>query len=469
LIENLAVSGSASPAAGVDDKERQWKNDFMPADQINISLLMRNFGKEKKQKDWLKDDQKVDLRTFGVLGAIMSMKKTEMEKANREVQKLNLSKINTEVTGETFDIMGSPLIFPYLLDQTMVKNLGDLFNSVNDVTKEGNTNSFSDFLASYATTVVTAFAPNHLNTFTKFFREFESSYKATPDEKASSSLLELTGTTLKNRLKEKVPFYFDDNYIYQYDITGIPRRQAPKTLDSVFEIFGVDVPTREGRGIEKDGGAFEYAKQINQKINSSKELSWKDVIYLTFAYGNVKEVIPPDVPKTIENELFKVSLSKEEMDEFRLRRNTLREKIVIETLKGENSIFKELLDVNGQYNIKEDGTRITTGDKNQLLGYYLAGQLMAKLYNAVDNTIKKTLGPVIVNKRFSDLTPEEKAVIDKIKKENVYGELIDGFYNNEEIIKSLLQEVQRDFNLQQETETEEEPMSDRETYSDVLE
>jgi hypothetical protein len=373
------------------------------------------------------------------------------------------------VTGETFDIMGSPLIFPYLLDQTMVKNLGDLFNSVNDVTKEGNTNSFSDFLASYATTVVTAFAPNHLNTFTKFFREFESSYKATPDEKASSSLLELTGTTLKNRLKEKVPFYFDDNYIYQYDITGIPRRQAPKTLDSVFEIFGVDVPTREGRGIEKDGGAFEYAKQINQKINSSKELSWKDVIYLTFAYGNVKEVIPPDVPKTIENELFKVSLSKEEMDEFRLRRNTLREKIVIETLKGENSIFKELLDVNGQYNIKEDGTRITTGDKNQLLGYYLAGQLMAKLYNAVDNTIKKTLGPVIVNKRFSDLTPEEKAVIDKIKKENVYGELIDGFYNNEEIIKSLLQEVQRDFNLQKETETEEEPMSDRETYSDVLE
>jgi hypothetical protein len=438
IIENLAVSGSASPAAGVDEKERQWKKDFMPADQINVSLLMRNWGKKNKSKDWIKGDQTFDLRTFGVFGAILSMKKTEVETKNRSEEKINLSKINTEVGEGSVSMMGSALIFPYLLDQTMVKNLGDAFTAITEITKSGNINAFSDFAAGYFNTVVTAFAPNHLNTFTKFNREFESSYKATPDEKASMGFGELTVNTLSNRLKEKVPFYFDNNYLYQYDITGMPRRQTPKTLDSVFELMGVDVPRRDYRGISKDGGAFDYTKQIYEKINNSKkDLDWKDVIYLTFAYGNVKEVIPPDVPKSIETELFRVSLNKEEMDEFRNKRNFLRNEIIGSIFESDSDIFKQLLDLNGPENRNEDGSRITYGDKNQLLGYVIAGKMLGKIYSSVDNVIKETLGPVIVNKRLSELTPEEKAVIDKIKKENVLGDLIGEFYEDKDAISQL--------------------------------
>ena len=471
MITQYAISGSASPAAGVDEKERNWKKEFMPADHINLTLLFENLGKEdsKKRKVWKSDDNIKELRLFGVFGAIMSMKKTEIEKANRSNRTFDLGAISRKInadeqTGE-LSLINTGKVVPYLLDQTMVKNLGDAFNALNDFKKDEGTKTAVDFVASLGTTAITAFAPNHLNTITKFFREFETSYKSTPEERETYNFGELTWSVLKNRLKEKVPFVFDDNYRYQYDVTGKPLRRTEQALDPIAEFFGLPIPKRGKRLLSGESEGFEFAKTIYEKIEegNATNLTWRDVIYLAFAYGDVKEVIPKDVPKSISTELgFSKALSEQEVAEYRRQRNAKRDVLVEQVIAklNEKGAFGKLLNMNSSVNRREDGTRITIGEKNTLLGYQIVGDIMNELYTSIDNIINTTYGYKVVSDKLATLTPEEMAVIDKISKENVYGAFVDKIYKNKELMNRLNEANINIENVLQEMSGEAKPVED---------
>jgi hypothetical protein len=245
-------------------------------------------------------------------------------------------------------------------------------------------------------------------------------------------------------LKEKVPFVFDDNYRYQYDVTGKPLRRTEQALDPIAEFFGLPVPKRGKRLLSGESEGFEFAKTIYEKIeeDNATNLTWRDIIYLTFAYGDVKEVIPKDVPRSISTELgFKKALSEEEVAEYRRQRNAKRDALVEQVIAklNEKGAFGKLLNMNSSVNRKEDGSRntITVGEKTPLLGYQIVGDIMSELYSSVDDIINKTYGYKVIADKLATLTPEEMAVIDKISKENIYGALVDKVYKNKELIDRL--------------------------------
>lgn len=432
-----ALSGSASPSAGVDDKERRWKKEFMPADNINLTLLIENLTSDKKRTVWKKGDDIRSLRDFGVFGAIMSMTKTEIEKENRENFKaINISDINLNVGEKPSAFKNLFGMFPYLLDQTMVKNLGDLSEAVFNFSPDPST--MANFLSSYFNTVVTAFAPNHLNTFTKFGRDFEISYKASPEQIASMGTGELTAELLITKVREKLPWLTDANdYTPQYDITGKPSRQVGNVLDPIGNLFGL-TPVRRKPGLDPDSYIFEHQKNIQEKTNNpEKELTWNDIIFQVFTVEGIKDIIPNDVPKTIKvGEGIIASLNAEEQNMFREERNKKRDEVVKYIVSQANGELKKMLDINSDYNKSASGQPILYKDGKRL-GLYLASVIMKDTYSSIDGLINQTLAPVIMRKKYDQLTPEEKKYIDQVNKNNVLGELFNQLVNNDDVQEAL--------------------------------
>jgi hypothetical protein len=427
IIQQLAVSGSSAPSAGVDDKERRWKEEFRPSDYINITLLLENFKKEpnKRRRDWLTTDKKIQLRDLGMFGAILSMKQTAIEKFNRDQKVIDLSKVHTEFRDNMATDVSNAV--PYLLDQTMVKGIGDLVNAL----FETESDQWANFAAGFANTMATSVAPNHLNQITKLFREFDVDYRPSPDDKEQGFYYNFT-KTLTNRLKEKVPFVFDDDYIVRYDVTGKPRRQKGKVVDPVLDFFGIK-PQRREVGIDHT------VKEISQIVAGDKKPTWRDLIYIGFVYGDSKSVIPPDIPASIQSSAdlgIKKSLTQDEKDFFRETLNPIREGHVNKVIEGVN--FKNLLDVNSSYNKRQDGSRITFGEKNTLLGYYILSVILNDAYTESQSFVETTLGPSILNNALQKLTPEEKAVVDKVTRENISGLVFKKVEENTELT-SLLQ------------------------------
>lgn len=429
IIQQLAISGSSSPAAGVDDKERRWKEEFKPADYINITLMLENAKKEpgKKRKDWLTTDKKIQLRDLGMFGAILSIKQTGIEKYNRGNKVIDLSNVHTQYE----DNLGTDLsnAVPYLLDQTMLKGIGDAVN----VLFETEADALASFASGFVNTIVTAVAPNHLNQITKVFREFDADYRSTPEDKELGFQANFT-KTLTNKLKEKVPFVFDDDYVVRYDVTGKPRRQKGKDIDPILDFFGV-LPQRREVGINHT------IDEIAKIVSGDKKPEWKDLIYIGFVYGDSKSVIPPDLPKSIEtsgNLGIKKSLSQEEKDLFREELNPKREGLVNKVIKGVN--FKKLLDINSSYNQRKDGSKITFGDKNLLLGYYVLSEILNKTYTTSQGIVETTLGPSIINNALQNLSAEQKSIIDKITSQNVTGEVFKKVEENTELTSMLQRE-----------------------------
>ena len=429
IIQQLAISGSSSPAAGVDDKERRWKEEFKPADYINITLMLENAKKEpgKKRKDWLTTDKKIQLRDLGMFGAILSIKQTGIEKYNRDNKVIDLSNVHTQYE----DNLGTDLsnAVPYLLDQTMLKGIGDAVN----VLFETEADAFASFASGFVNTMVTAIAPNHLNQITKVFREFDADYRSTPEDKELGFQANFI-KTLTNKLKEKVPFVFDDDYVVRYDVTGKPRRQKGKDIDPILDFFGV-LPQRRQVGINHT------IDEIAKIVSGDKKPEWKDLIYVGFVYGDAKSVIPPDLPKSIEasgNLGIIKSLSQEEKDEFRKELNPIREGIVNKMVNAVN--FKKLLDINSSYNQRADGSKITFGDKNLLLGYYVLSEILNKTYTTSQGIVETTLGPSIINNALQKLSPEQKLIIDKITAQNITGEVFKKVEENTELTSMLQRE-----------------------------
>jgi hypothetical protein len=426
IIQQLAISGSASPTAGVDDKERRWKEEFRPADYINVTLLLENAKKEpsKKRKDWLPSDYKIQLRDLGMFGAILSMKQTAIEKYNRDAKVVDLVDVHTGFEDNMFTDISNAV--PYLLDQTMVKGIGDIVNLV----FETESDAWANFTAGFANTMATAIAPNHLNQITKLFREFDVDYRPSPEDKEQGFQYNFT-KTLKNRLKEKAPFVFDNDYVVRYDVTGKPRRQKGKMVDPVLDFFGIK-PQRRETGIDHT------IQEISNILKGDKKPEWKDLIYIGFVYGDAKAVIPPDIPRSIEASAelgIKKSLSEEEKEQFREELNPIREGLVNKVINGVN--FKSLLDLDSPYNKRSDGSRITFGDKNMLLGYYVLSDILSNTYTQSQSIIETTLGPSIINKALEKLTPEQKAVIDKITAENVAGAVFKKVEENKDLTTIL--------------------------------
>jgi hypothetical protein len=426
IIQQLAISGSSSPDAGVDDKERRWKEEFKPADFINITLLLENSKKEpsKKRKDWLATDKKIQLRDLGMFGAILSIKQTGIEKFNRDNKVIDLSNVHTQYEDNLSTDLSNAV--PYLLDQTMLKGIGDLVNAM----FETESDRWGVFGAGFANTIVTAVAPNHLNQITKLFREFDVDYRPTPEDKELGLTYNFT-KILSNKLKEKVPFVFDNDYIVRYDVTGKPRIQKGKDIDPVLDFFGV-LPQRRQVGIDHS------VEEVSKIIRGDKKPTWRDLIYIGFVYGDAKSVIPPDLPKSIEasgNLGIKKSPSQEEKDLFREKLNPLRENFVNKVINGVN--FKKLLDLDSPYNRRKDGSKITYGDENLLMGYYVLSELLNTAYTVSQTTIETTLGPAIINRSLEKLSPEQKSVINKITSQNITGEVFKKIEQNSELTRML--------------------------------
>ena len=446
IAENFALSGSASPMAGVDDKERRWKKEFMPADHINLTLLMENIGSDKKRKEWKKTDEIRPLREFGVFGAMMSMLKTQMEQENRKYSgSINMSDINLNVgknPGVFTNFFG---MFPYLLDQTMVKNIGDLFEVISSKEKV----PVANFMSSYFNTVVTAFFPNHLNTFTKFGREFETAYKASPEQAESMGSSELGFELFMNKVKEKMPWMTDaEDYMPQYDIFGKPVRQTGNTLDPIGNLFGL-TPLRRKPGLDPDSYIFQHQLAVQEKAASpEKELTWNDLVFMLFSTGYNKDVIPSDVPKKVNNDMgLEVSLTEEQRNRFRQERNALRDPLVKSIIQESNTELKKMLDSTSEYNRSENGTPIRYGKNQQLLGHYLQAEILKSMYTSVDQVINSTLGPQFLREGYEKLTPEEKKYIDEVvTKENILGGMFKEIEQNDELLQKL-REVGKDLRI----------------------
>lgn len=429
IIQQLAISGSSSPTAGVDDKERRWKEEFKPSDYINVTLLLENAKKEpgKKRKDWLATDKKVQLRDLGMFGAILSMKQTAIEKFNRDSKVVDLSNVHTQFEDNLVTDISNAV--PYLLDQTMVKGIGDLVNAL----FETESSAWADFASGFANTMATAVAPNHLNQITKLFREFDVDYRSTPEDKELGFQANFT-KTLTNKLKEKVPFVFDDDYIVRYDVTGQPRKQKGKIVDPILDFFGV-LPQRREVGINHT------IDEIAKIVSGDKKPEWKDLIYVGFVYGDAKSVIPPDLPKSIEasgNLGIIKSLSQEEKDIFREELNPKREGLVNKVINAVN--FKKLIDINSSYNQRADGSKITFGDKNLLLGYYVLSEILNKTYTTSQGIVETTLGPSIINNALQNLSAEQKSIIDNITAQNITGQVFKKVEENTELTSMLQRE-----------------------------
>ena len=443
IAENFALSGSASPVAGVDDKERRWKKEFMPADHINLTLLMENIGSDKKRKEWKKTDVIRPLREFGVFGAMMSMLKTQLEKENREYSgEINMSNINLNV-GKNPEVFTNFFgMFPYLLDQTMVKNIGDLFEVISSKEKV----PVANFMSSYFNTIVTAFFANHLNTFTKFGREFETAYKASPEQAESMGSSELGWELFVNKVKEKMPWMTAaEDYMPQYDIFGKPVRQTGNVLDPVGNLFGL-TPVRRKPGLDPDSYIFQHQLDIQEKAASpEKELTWNDLVFILFSTRYNKDVIPSDVPKSVSNDIgIKVSLSEEQRNRFRQERNALRDPLVKSIIQESNTELKKMVDLSSEYNMSEDGTPIRYGKNRDPLGYYIQAEILKSMYTTVDQLINSTLGPQFIREGYEKLTPEEKKYIDEVvTKENILGEMFKEIEQNDELLQKL-REVGKD-------------------------
>jgi len=428
MIECFAVSGSASPKAGADEKERRWKNEFRSADHINLTLLKENWNKDpkKRRKDWNTSDEIMELRTFGVLGAILSGRQTFIEKTNRESGKYDLKNImhNVDKTQNLFygDIGNS---FLYLMDQTMVRNIGDGLDAVMG-TQEGK---MADFVAGLTNTFVTAMVPNHFNDITKTFREFETVYKASEEDKEMGSA-EVWRTTMKNRMNEKFGWLMDSDYNKRYSLTDEPLRQTARKLDPFFELLGFDVPERRLPGIEFD------TNMVFDILNDRQAVEWKHVMYLGFQYGGVKSVIPNNNPKTLKLELgLNYSLSDDEVMQYMEMRRPIRKDFVNQAIDGFD--WKPLFDLGSEYNQRSDGSKILYGDDNKLMGYVIAGDILSAMYRASDKIVNTTLAPILANKTIAEMTPEERAVLDQIKYENIAGQVIDELYLDEAVVNKL--------------------------------
>jgi hypothetical protein len=429
IIQQFAVSGSSSPAAGVDDKERRWKEEFKPADYINITLLLENArnGFDKKRKDWLTTDKKIQLRDLGMFGAILSIKQTAIEKFNRGSKVIDLVSVHTKYEDNMSTDLANAV--PYLLDQTMLKGVGDAVN----VLFETESDAWAAYASGFANTMVTALAPNHANQITKIFREFDVDYRPSPEDKEQGFVYNFE-KTLRNNLKEKVPFVFDNDYVVRYDVIGKPRRQKGKMVDPVLDFFGIK-PKRREVGIDHT------IDEISAIIKGDKKPTWKDLIYIGFVYGDSKSVIPPDIAGSVQSSAnlgIKKSLNQEEKDYLRENLNPIREGLVDKIINGVN--FNPLLDVNSIYNKRPDGTAITFGDKNIRFGYYILSEILNTAYKESQSIVETTLGPKIINQALEKLTPEERLVVDKVTKENISGVVFKKLEENKDLTSVLEKE-----------------------------
>jgi hypothetical protein len=418
FADTYALSGSSAPTAGVDERERLYKSALRPSNHLNISLFLRNYNLPEgsnPSREWLEGDLKIPMMALGIAGSIFAAKGTEFEKENRESYNEALNKYENK-----YGIFDNFLnIAPVFLEQPFIKNMGSFFESLNSLS--GDSQKIETFFINYMTSGITAFLPNHLNTLSRINREYKPNFYV-PSREGESPMM----TRLMDRLKEKAPWMELEPSLR--DVTGKKVYQTPtdrnkilyNTLDPMFKA------TRN----------FGNQHTINQLVVDRVKPTWKDLIAMSVAYGDVMEAIPNTEPKTIKSIDGKTFiLSEEQKEVYADVLYTIREYYVNQTI-NDVDLYK-LIDVYGEYNYNRE-TKLPIRDKGgKLLGYQVLGNLLKTIYDVADNVVKNSMGPKMIAENFNELPEEVRKAIKEKNKENIYGEVFDEFYLNKPLVDEL--------------------------------
>ena len=406
IIAAGAVSGSAR-----EKKERDKKQIINQPNSLNVTLLLEQLGvtpptNRTNQIGWTNGDSVVSLAWLGVFGGILGTMANSYESEQNSQKGIPTAgeieeKKDINTISELYNF-GSA--FSYLVDQSFVKNIGNVFSVAQNAGDDEERNKqFNKLISDLVMTLGSPLLPNVLTSFSKVNQNFQPDFASENDTWYGSVAL---------KIKQRNPFadWTDDQA--KLDVFGNKLPITPEGRSKwVYNLLDVS-NLRTDKGVR-----MTFADLVSGKYTPSFE----SMVGLSLQMGAPNKIIPQPAPVKIKD-IFGQFYYKLDGDNRQLYQQTYyknqRELVTSAIASLGNDKIAQLLDPNSDINMK--GTR-----ENVRLGHAILSDIMAGLYATSAKITRSQLMMGIIPKieaKMQKEDPEQYNLLQKAKSNTIFRE-----------------------------------------------